>query len=146
MEKILAKFGMNNVKLVNLPVASHFKISLGLSPRNDEEKEYMSHVPYGSTLGNLMYVMVSTRHDILHVVGVLSSFMENIGKEHWRAVEWVPQYFGGISDHCIIFNGFHHSVYGYVDSDYVGELENMRSTTRYVFNLVAGAISWMSEL
>ena len=38
VEKILQRFGMNKVKPVNIPLASHFKLSSGLSPKNDEEK------------------------------------------------------------------------------------------------------------
>ena len=43
----------------------------------------MSHVPYEKVVGNLMYVMVSTRPDISHAVGVVSRFMENPSEEHW---------------------------------------------------------------
>ena len=63
---------MNKVKLVNIPLASHFKLSLGLSPKNDEEKHYMSHIPYANAVGSLMYAMISTRLDISHAVGELS--------------------------------------------------------------------------
>jgi hypothetical protein len=45
VEKTLMRFGMNNVKPVQIPLASHFKISLGLCPSNDEENDYMSCVP-----------------------------------------------------------------------------------------------------
>ena len=38
VEKVLEKFCMNNVKPVNVPLASHFKLSSVLSPRTDEEK------------------------------------------------------------------------------------------------------------
>eukprot|EP00253_Pinus_taeda_P030895 PITA_30895 len=70
---------MNNVKPVNVPLASHFKLSLVLSPRADEGKQYMSHVPYENAVGNLMYAMVSTRAYISHAVGVVSRFMANPG-------------------------------------------------------------------
>eukprot|EP00253_Pinus_taeda_P025925 PITA_25925 len=79
VEKVLEKFSMNNVKPVNIPLASHFKLSSVLSPRADEEKQYMSHVPYANAVGNLMYAMVSTRPDISHAVGVVSRFMANPG-------------------------------------------------------------------
>jgi hypothetical protein len=72
VEKILLRFGMNNVKPVNIPFASHFKISLGLCPSSEEEKDYMSHVPYANAVGSLMYVMVCTRPDISHAVGVVT--------------------------------------------------------------------------
>ena len=82
VEKVLEKFGMNNMKPVNVPLASHFKLSSDLSPRNNEEKKYMSRVPYENVVGNLMYAIVSTRPDISHAVGVVSRFMENPGEEH----------------------------------------------------------------
>eukprot|EP00253_Pinus_taeda_P013808 PITA_13808 len=37
VEKVLEKYCMNNVKPVNVPLASHFKLSSILSPRTDEE-------------------------------------------------------------------------------------------------------------
>ena len=111
VEKVLEKFSMNNVKPVNVPLASHFKLSSILSPRADEEKQYMSHVPYANAVGNLMYAMVSTRPDISHAVGVVSRFMANPGKEHWQAVKWVLRYLRGTSDHCIVFSGSEGSVY-----------------------------------
>ena len=42
----------------------------------------MSHVPYASVVGSLMYAMVCTSPNIAHVVGVLSRFMSKPGKEH----------------------------------------------------------------
>ena len=121
MEKVLEKFSMNNVKPVNVPLASHFKLSSVLSPRANEEKKYMSHVPYANVVGNLMYAMVSTRPDISHAVGVVSRFMSNPGEEHWRVVKWVLRYLRGTSDHCIIFNGSEGSVCKYLDADYAGD-------------------------
>ena len=50
VEKVLENFSMNNVKPVNVPLASHFKLSSVLSPRIDEEKQYMSHVPYANVV------------------------------------------------------------------------------------------------
>eukprot|EP00253_Pinus_taeda_P032818 PITA_32818 len=79
--------------------------SMWRSPRDDEEMQYMSHVPYANAVGNLMYAMVSTRPDISHAVGVVSRFMANPGKEHWQAVKWVLRYLRSTSDRCIVFNG-----------------------------------------
>ena len=75
------------MKPIIVPLASHFKLSSGLSPRTGEENKYMSHVLYANAVGNLMYAMVSTRPDISHAVGVVSRFMANPGEEHWRAVK-----------------------------------------------------------
>jgi hypothetical protein len=42
----------------------------------------MACVPYASVVGSLMYVMVYTRPDIAHALGVLRRYMSTIGKEH----------------------------------------------------------------
>ena len=42
--------------------------------------DYMSKAPYASTIGSLMYAMVCTRPDIAHGVGVVSRYMNNLGK------------------------------------------------------------------
>jgi hypothetical protein len=34
-------FDMNSLKLIQIPLASHFKLPSGLCPSNDEEKDYM---------------------------------------------------------------------------------------------------------
>jgi hypothetical protein len=82
VENILLIFVLNNVKLVNISLASPFNLSSILYPINKEEKGYMSSVPYASAIGSLMYVMVCTRLDISDVVGVISRYMSNLGKEH----------------------------------------------------------------
>ena len=81
------RFGMNNVKPVQIPLASHFNLSSGLCPSNDEENNYMSHVPYVNVVGSLMYAMVSTIPYISHAIGVVSRYMENLGKEHQEIVK-----------------------------------------------------------
>ena len=52
----------------------------------------MALVPYASAVGSLMYVMVSTRPNIAHGVGVVSRYIANPGKEHWEAVKWLLRY------------------------------------------------------
>ena len=59
----------------------------------------MSHVPYASAVGSLMYAMVCTRPDIAHEEGILSRFMSKLGKEYWIVVKWVFRYLHGTSDY-----------------------------------------------
>ena len=80
VEKILERFEMNKAKPVNVPLASHFKISSSLCSSSVEEKDYMSCVPYANSVGCLMYAMVCTRPDISHAVGIVSKYMTNPGK------------------------------------------------------------------
>jgi hypothetical protein len=137
---------MNYVKPVSVPLASHFKISSSLCPSTKQEKEYMSRIPYANVVGSLIYVMVSTRPDISHAVGVVSRYMENPCKEHWAIVKWVLRYLRGTNDYCITYNSGCELICGYVDSNFASDLDKRRSTSGYVFTLASGAISWMSKL
>jgi hypothetical protein len=110
----------------------------------------MSHVPYVSAVGNLMYAMVCTRLDIAHAVGVLSMYMSNPGKEHWTTVKRVFRYLCGTASYGLCYQGRPGldrvvDIHGFVDADWVRDLDRRRSTSGYVFNLFGGAISWMSK-
>jgi len=73
-------------KLVSTPLAAHFKLSSALCPKSDADIEYMSRVPYSSAVGSLMYAMVCSRADLSYALSVVSRYMDNHGKEHWKAV------------------------------------------------------------
>ncbi|KAG8493558.1 hypothetical protein CXB51_011740 [Gossypium anomalum] len=53
----------NSAKPVSTPLAAHFRLSSTLSPQSDDEIEYMSHVPYSSAVGSLMYAMFGRTKD-----------------------------------------------------------------------------------
>jgi hypothetical protein len=76
VQKILLRFGMNSVKPVYVPFASHFKLSSSLCRGTTEEKEYISLILYANAIESLMYAMVSTRIDISHAVGVCEQIYE----------------------------------------------------------------------
>eukprot|EP00253_Pinus_taeda_P034919 PITA_34919 len=77
-------------------------------------------------------------------------FMSKPGKEHWTAVKRVFRYLRGTSDYGMCYKGrsgldIMLDVCGFVDADWVGDLDQRRSTSGYVFNLFGGAVSWMSK-
>uniref|UniRef100_A0A2N9J5Y1 CCHC-type domain-containing protein n=1 Tax=Fagus sylvatica TaxID=28930 RepID=A0A2N9J5Y1_FAGSY len=118
IRKVLEKFSMLDAKPVSTPLANHFRLSGSQCPKNEEEIENMSKVPYASAVGCLMYAMVCTRPDLAH------------------------------AEHGILFSRQPgtNSVVGYVDVDYAGEVDDRRSTTGYVFTLSGGPICWKSTL
>ena len=75
---------MQNAKPVSTPLASHFKLSKDMCLETHEEIDYMSRIPYSAAVGSLIYAMVCTRPNIAHAVGVVSMYMNNPGKEHWK--------------------------------------------------------------
>ena len=52
----------------------------------------MNKIPYASVIGSLMYVMLSTRLDIAHVVSVISKYQSNLSEGHWTAVKNIFKY------------------------------------------------------
>ena len=101
---MLECFGMQRSKLVSTPLVAHFKLSSALSPYTKEEREYMSHVPYASTVGSIMYVMVCTRLEISHAVSVVSRYMDHLEKIHWQAMKWILRYLRGTSHVGLVYD------------------------------------------
>ena len=64
VETILHRFSMQECKLVKVLVPVGVGLSVEQCPKTqEEEEEDMSHVPYASVAGSLMYAMVCTRLD-----------------------------------------------------------------------------------
>nr|GFD05526.1 retrovirus-related Pol polyprotein from transposon TNT 1-94 [Tanacetum cinerariifolium] len=145
---VLKRFRFDKqIRRVSTPFASQFKISAAMSPKNDAKRAYMEKVPYANVVGSLMYDMICTRPDISHVVGMVSRYMHNPGKEHWQAVKWILRYIHNTVDVGLVFkHGSSQWVEGYRDSDYVGDLNKRRSRTGYVFTLAKAPVSWKSTL
>ncbi|KAG8490319.1 hypothetical protein CXB51_016103 [Gossypium anomalum] len=146
IEKLLCRFNMRSAKPVSTPLAAHFRLSSALSPQSDDEIEYMSHVPYSSAVGSLMYAMVCSRPDLSYAVSAVSRYMANPGKEHWKAVQWILRCLRGTTDVCLQFGRTEDGVIGYVDADFAGDLDRRRSLTGYVFTIGGCAISWKATL
>ena len=86
----------------------------------------MVFVPYASPVGSFIYAMVFTRSDIAHAVGVVSGYMENLGKEHWEAVKWLLRYLRGTSSTSLCFGKGKVTLQGFVDAILVGMLTRAR--------------------
>ena len=82
LRKVLEVFEMDNAKLVQLPLAFHFRLCNLQCPQTEAEKLDIANVPYASAVSCLMYAMVLTRPDIAHVISVVSKYMAHHGKDH----------------------------------------------------------------
>ncbi|KAG8497256.1 hypothetical protein CXB51_008476 [Gossypium anomalum] len=129
IEKVLYRFNMQSTKPVSTHLAAYFRLSSALSPQSNDEIEYMSHVPYSSAVGSLMYAMVCSRLDLSYAVNAVSRYMVNPGKEHWKAVQWILRYLRGTTDVCLQFERTRDRAIGYIDVDFTEELDRRRSLT-----------------
>ena len=73
--------------------------------------------------------------------------MANPRKEHWKALKWILRYLHGTRDYGLVFGGQSEEfgeqsvkmcedldpLEGFVDANYVGDLDTRRSTTGYSF-------------
>ena len=141
VEQILEIFNMKEAKIVNTPLSGHFKLSKRSCPSMEEENKKMVVIPYSSVVGSVMYVMICTRPDIAHVVGVVNRFLANPDKEHWEAVKWIFKYLRGTSKLCLSFGKGKPVLKGYTD-----DLDGIKSTSDYLFTFVWGVMSWQSKL
>ena len=71
IDKILARFRMENSKKGTLTFRHGVHLSKEQSLKILEQKERMSRIPFASAVGSLMYAMLCTRPDICYAVGIV---------------------------------------------------------------------------
>ena len=146
VKKLLERFNMDNAKLIGSPLAAHFKLSSNQCSSNEEDKRKMMKIPYSSAVGSLMYLMVCTRPDMAHAVGVVNRFLSNLGKEHWAAVKWILRYLRGTSNVCLCYGKGKLILDGFTDANMVGNIDSRKSISGYLMTFVGGAVTWQSKL
>jgi hypothetical protein len=64
LDKVVKRFHMDKSKKGMLPMITSKPLSKAQRPQTDEERQYMSEVPFASTIGSIMYAMICTRPDV----------------------------------------------------------------------------------
>ena len=60
-EWVLNKVNIKNVKLIRIPLEHHFKLSLKQNPSNKMKRNEMKNILYFSTIGSMMYAIISIK-------------------------------------------------------------------------------------
>ena len=127
MNEVLERFNMQECKSAINPTLMGLKLS-----KDDSNKDFDSSL-YKSIVGNLMYLTV-TRPDIMHVVSLISRFMEKPKETHWQATKIILRYVKGTKGFEILYTASENSeLVGYTDSDWAGSVDDRKSTSGYVF-------------
>nr|CAN63536.1 hypothetical protein VITISV_002860 [Vitis vinifera] len=116
--EILDRFQMKDCNPVNTP--SEF----GMKLNKDNGGKKVDDTLYKQIVGSLMYLTI-TIPDIMHVVSVISRYMEYPTEIHLLAAKRIFRYLK--------------------DSDYAGDLDDRKSTSGYVFMMGTGVVSWSSK-
>nr|GEX05155.1 zinc finger, CCHC-type [Tanacetum cinerariifolium] len=175
IEKILRKFNREDCSLVSTPIESVEKLNPNIeysraigylmyamtSTRPDiayvvgklksVEKlnpnigKPVDQLEYSRAIGYLMYAMTSTRPDIAYVVGKLSKFTSNPSRQRWKAITRVFKYLRGTMNYGLSYVGYPSVLEVCSDASWINHDEDLSSTSRWVFLLGRGVISWASK-
>ncbi|KAK2398761.1 putative mitochondrial protein [Trifolium repens] len=138
-ENILKKFGMYGCKPVDIPLVVNEKL------KKEDGGRLVDASMYRSLVGSLFYLTAS-RPDLMFAASLLSRFMSKPSHLHLGAAKRVLRYVMGTMEHGIRFEkNSKLEAKGYCDNDWAGSVDDMKSTSGYVFNLGSGVISWCSK-
>ncbi|XP_058771701.1 secreted RxLR effector protein 161-like [Vicia villosa] len=115
-------------------------------PKESNEEDLDSEVPYLSIIRAPMYLANYTRPDIAFAVDLLARFSSCSTKRHWKGIKHIFRYLRGTSDLGLFYYNSTKSVLlGYADAGYLSDPHNAKSQTGYIFTYGNTAISWRSQ-
>eukprot|EP00833_Pecoramyces_ruminatium_P006323 jgi/Orpsp1_1/1180355/evm.model.c7180000073074.2 len=116
-------------------------------PTEDQElrKVKFNQTKYRSAVGNLLYLAISTRPDIIYSVGKAARRAKDPNLEDWMGIVKIFRYLKGTINYGLNFTR-QHEICTYVDSDYAGDQETRRSTTGFLITIGKTPTSWCSKL
>ena len=142
INKLLKKFDMFNSTPKYTPLDPKIKLEPNKEQATKEEIKYFQRL-----IGSLLYITLGTRIDILYAVIKLSRYASNPSEQHFTSIKRVFRYLKATINYGITYyRDSNKYISGYCDADYAGDLVSGKSTSRYIFLLANGPISWKSKL
>ncbi|GBM82624.1 Retrovirus-related Pol polyprotein from transposon TNT 1-94 [Araneus ventricosus] len=141
VEGVLHRYNMHESHPVATPLDTNKSITKSIANMED-----LTQIPYQTAVGSLLYAAQATRPDIGYAVNLLCQFCSNPRRTHWTAVKCIMRYLRGMAETTLNYsrkNG--DAAIGYCDSNYGGDIADCRSTTRHVFTIGGGDVSWCSK-
>ncbi|XP_020218798.1 uncharacterized protein LOC109802019 [Cajanus cajan] len=100
---------------------------------------------YKQIVGSLMY-LTATRPDIMYSVSLISRYMENPTEIYLLAAKRILRYLQGTREFGLFYKkGEKSNLLGFTDSDYVGDQDDRKSTSGFLFMLGTSVVSWFSK-
>ena len=92
IDELMVRYHQETAPTALTPLSSGFEFTSDDLPLTEADKEEMTHHPYQSLVGALMYVMIGTCPNIAFAVGCLSQYLINPGRQHWDQALHVLNY------------------------------------------------------
>ena len=106
-------------------------VNVKLKAEQHEKDAPVNKTSFQRLIGRLLYLN-HTRPDIAFAVNSLSQFMNDPRESHQGAADWILAYLKGSIRQGLLFKrGSEPNIVLYTDSDYVGSLDDSRSTSGY---------------
>ncbi|KAM1669642.1 hypothetical protein ACFX2K_043717 [Malus domestica] len=138
-QEVLERFYMDQCNPVHNPMVPGFKLM------KDEGGVRVDSTPYKQMVGSLMH-LTTTRPDMMFVVSLISRYIERPTELQLQAMKMVLRYLKGTFSLGVFYKkGGDEGLMGYTNSNYVGDQDDRKSTSGYIFMMGSGAVSWSSR-
>ena len=150
IQEIVEKFNMQHSAPISTPADPSVHLSQDMGPANEDERQKMSHIPYSSAVGSVLYTRL-TRIDCLASIAEVARFMNNPGKKHWHAVKRILRYlkatkYWGLCYKSSCKDKTVWRLILYVDSGYAMDPDRRRSRYGYIVYLNANPVAFGTGL
>nr|KYP45451.1 hypothetical protein KK1_033022 [Cajanus cajan] len=127
---------MSGCKTVSTPLVTKEKL------QKDDGAPDVDASRYRSLMGSFLY-LTATRPDIMYAISFLSRFMQSPSQIHFRVAKRIPRYLQGTKEFGIWYKTMtNSSLLGDTNNDWVGSVDDMKSTSGYAFSLKSIIFSW----
>ncbi|XP_068149509.1 uncharacterized protein [Drosophila tropicalis] len=137
---MLVRYGIENCRPAVTPLDAGHQVAC-----DNKQCKRVDIGSYQTQIGELMWLALTTRPDILHSVAKLAQRNQDPHSEHEAGVKHILRYLASTMDKKLRYKRTGQAFSGHVDADWGGDKTDRKSYTGYVFFLAGGPISWKSE-
>jgi hypothetical protein len=142
INKILNKFGFNNLNPINTSIDPKIKLEPNKDQTTAENIKY-----YQQLIDFLLFLVLIIKINICFVIIKLARFISNSSEIHFGIIKKVFKYFKSTFNLGIIYNKYASPyIQGYYDADYTGDQLEAKSTSDYCLFIAGGLFIWKSKL
>ncbi|XP_071926200.1 uncharacterized mitochondrial protein AtMg00810-like [Coffea arabica] len=135
VQEILNRFQIKNCNSVSTPV------KIGLKLIKEPEGKRVDSTLYKQIMGSLIY-LTTIRPDIMHAISLISRYMKSPSETHLLTAKRIFRYLQETIEYGLFYkNGGKSDLFDFTNSDYVGDSDDRKSTSAYVFMMDSAAIS-----